>query len=463
MIPVVLSGGSGTRLWPISRAKYPKQFCHLFPQSLQSQTLQRLRGFGVPMIVTSRQLMDLTVKNLRDLGLMESQVLYEPVGKNTAPAIALLCRVLQMQKRDHEVVGIFPADHLVERTEEFHEAIRLAEKCAHSGKVATLGLKPTYPETGYGYIQTEKESQGHLGSLAAFAVVQFHEKPSREVAQSFLQQGSYWWNAGIFVFQAKKMIEHFQRFQPQIWQILSSLKNDLSNLREVYEQLPSISIDYGILERLSTSDLACVPCNPGWSDVGSWDAVAQVYERGSAQQNWIEVDSKNNFAMSEGNKRSVFVGVDDLIVVDTQDAMLITKRGHTQDVKLAVEKLKAEKSRLTEEHTFEERPWGRFDILRDTDRYKSKVISVSPSSQISYQSHAKREEHWIVVGGAGEVVLNDDVIPVKYGSYIKIPQGAKHRIRNTGVSELEFIEVQLGSYFGEDDIIRYADDYRRAD
>ena len=462
MIPVVLSGGSGTRLWPVSRAKFPKQFCNLFEDSLQNMTLKRLAAVGTPMLITSISLRDLTLKKLKDSGFAGTEVIFEPYGKNTAPAIAVLCKWMELKGRASEVVGVFPADHLVEKQEEFLQALKLAELCASDNKIVTLGLKPTHPETGYGYIQTQKTPAKHGQKLAAFEVIKFHEKPNFDTAKDFLAQGSFWWNAGIFIFPVSMMIGLFKKYQPQIWEALSDLKSDLSNLSAIYERMPNISIDYAIMEKLSGAELQCVPCNPGWSDVGSWDAVADVYEKsGRNLQSTIEVDSKNNFVIPHNGKKYAFVGADDLVVVDTTDAVLIAKKGATQEVKTVVDRLKSEKSKLITEHTFEERPWGRFDILRDTDYFKSKIIGVAPGAQISYQSHAKREEHWIIVKGAGEVVLNDKVIPVKYGTYINIPLGAKHRIRNTGSVELQFVEVQLGSYFGEDDIVRYQDDYKR--
>lgn len=462
MIPVILSGGSGTRLWPVSRTKFPKQFNNLFAEPLQNSTLKRLSRFGQPMIITSQILHDFTEKKAKEAGFPKLDVVYEPFGRNTAPAIAVLCRMMEMQGKAQSVVGIFPADHLIDNEEVFASALDLADQAAQRGKVVTLGLKPKNPETGYGYIQTTTKPVNFNQKLSSFEVVKFHEKPSLDTAKQFLAQGSFYWNAGIFVFPVYLMIELFKRYQPQIWTSVSALKTDLSNLKEVYERMPSISIDYAIMEKLSGQDLLCVPCDPGWSDVGSWDAVADVYEKtGREKVAAIEVDSKNNFVLPQEQKKYAFVGVDDLIVVDTQDALLISRRGHSQDVKTVVDRLKAEKSKLVDEHTFEERPWGRFDILKDFSHFKSKVIEVNVGAQISYQSHTKREEHWIITKGEGVVVLNEVETKVQRGSYVKIPLGAKHRIRNTGASSLEFVEVQLGSYFGEDDIVRYQDDYKR--
>lgn len=463
MIPVILSGGSGTRLWPISRAKYPKQFSELFEEPLQNLTLKRVAKFGEPWIVTSVLLRDFTEKKAKEAGFDKIRVIYEPVGKNTAPAIALLAKILEMEGRQDEIVGIFPADHLIQKEDVFFSAIELAETVAREKKVVTLGLKPTEPATGYGYIQTEKQPYTYKKQVSSYSVLKFHEKPSYDLAKEFLRDGSYFWNAGIFIFQVRTMIELFERYQPTIWDGLSGLKADLSNLKEIYASLPSISIDYAIMEKLSSSDLICVPCNPKWSDVGSWDAVADVYtSSGRSRGNPIEVDSKNNFVLPHNGKTYAFVGIDDAIVVDTQDALLIAKRGHTNDVKTVVDRLKKNNSKLADEHTFEERPWGKFEILKERPHCKAKIIAVNAGSQLSYQSHNKREEHWIVVKGKGEVVLNDQVVPVSAGSYLKIPLKAKHRIRNTGKESLEFVEVQLGEYFGEDDITRYQDDYSRA-
>jgi mannose-1-phosphate guanylyltransferase/mannose-1-phosphate guanylyltransferase/mannose-6-phosphate isomerase len=462
MIPVILSGGSGTRLWPVSRAKFPKQFNDLFDESLQTLTLKRVGALGKPMIVTSITLRDFTEKKAKEAGFPEVDIVFEPVGKNTAPAVAVLCRVLEMRGKEKEVVGVFPADHLIESQDVFLSALDLAEKCAAQGKVVTLGLKPKTPETGYGYIQTQSVPFSYNDKLSSFSVVKFHEKPDVDTAKKFLAAGSYFWNAGVFVFSVGHMIELFKKYQPQIWQGVLALKPDLSNIKEIYEKFPSISLDYAVMEKLSGEELVCVPCDPGWSDVGSWDAVAEVYERtGRSKGDPIEVDSKNNFVLPKSDKSYAFVGVDDLIVVDTEDALLVSAKGKTQDVKTVVERLKKEAPKLALEHVFEERPWGRFEVLRDKEHFKSKVIRVNPQSQISYQSHAKREEHWIIVKGKGEVVLNDQVVPVQVGSYVKIPLGAKHRIRNPNAEPLEFIEVQLGTYFGEDDIVRYQDDYKR--
>lgn len=457
MIPVVMSGGSGTRLWPVSRAQYPKQFCEIFEESFQALTLKRLKSFGAPWVLTSEALRGLTENQARKLQITNLHGLYEPMARNTAPAIAFLVRSLEIAGQLDEVVGVFPADQLVQKEKEFSTALAEAIAIAELGKIVTLGLQPTEPHTGYGYIQTES-----MNLFKGTSVLKFHEKPNLETAKRFLSEKKYFWNAGIFIFKASVMKAALQKYQPEIWNLAAQIKDDKSNLSEVYPRFPSISIDYAIMEKLSSTELACVPADLGWSDVGSWDAVAELMPEHKNALHTIQVKGKDNYVFSlKKDKTFAFVGVDDVIVVDTEDATLIVRKGETQLVKNVVDALAEKKSSLIRNHIFEERPWGKFEILRDEGHFKSKVIQVQAGQQLSLQSHTKREEHWIMTKGSGEVVLNDKVVPVKAGTYIHIPLGAKHRMRNTGTVTLEFIEVQLGQYFGEDDIVRYQDDYRR--
>jgi len=457
LIPVILSGGSGTRLWPVSRQQMPKQFCDIFGQPLQTLTLQRCLKMGEPWIVTSKALQTLTELNLKENNATHVRVVYEPVGKNTAPAIAALCHLLQLQGKGEEVVGIFPSDHLIGKEQAFLSAVSFAQTVAQENRVVTLGITPSYPETGYGYIQTRAVSLKEQGPFKAYSVVKFHEKPDLQKAKEFIAQGSFSWNAGIFFFKAAHMASLFEKHQPEMWKQISALKADSSNLEEVYSKMQSISIDYAIMEKLDGNELTCIPAEFGWNDVGSWDAVASLQKGHEI----LNVKGHNNFVFGEADKNYSIVGMDDVILIDTKDALMVVKKGQSQDVRHVVEALTQNKSPLVKEHVFEYRPWGYFEILKDTEFFKSKVIRVNPQSQISYQSHARREEHWTITRGSGEVVLNDEVIPVKAGSHIHIPVGAKHRIRNNTQEILEFVEVQLGSYFGEDDIVRYQDDYQR--
>lgn len=458
MIPVILSGGSGSRLWPVSRLAFPKQFCELLDESLYAKTLKRLLPLGAPWTITVQDLRILTERTLKEHGVDKTQVIYEPVGKNTAPAFAVLCKLFEMRGWSDRVVGVFPADHLISDEAAFHNAVRAGEKLALEGHVVTLGIHPTHPATGYGYIETSNETT--LGFGNAHLATGFREKPNEATAREFISRGGFYWNAGMFIFKVSRMCELMAAHAPDIWQLMSQLKPDLSNLKEIYDVVRSISIDYAVMERLSSH--VCIPCEFGWSDLGSWDAVAEVFERDKmVRPKTISVEAKNNFVLPSGEKTYAFVDVDDLLVIDTADAVLITRRGSSERVKEVVDQLKKNADTQALQHVFEVRPWGRFEILRDTDIFKSKSIVVDAGAQLSYQSHAKRAEHWIIVRGKGEVVLDGETIPVQAGSHVYIPIGAKHRIRNTSSEPLEFVEVQLGTYFGEDDIVRYEDVYGR--
>ncbi len=460
ILPIVISGGSGTRLWPVSRSKFPKQFCELLDQPLHTLTLKRLQKFQPPLIVTSINFRDLTESDLRINHFKIEKVIYEPQQKNTAAAIAVACRYLEIVKRTDQVVGVFSSDNLIIDESAFYDAVRAAGLAAEKNQIVTLGIRPNKPETGFGYIQVQDRA---VGTLKPTSVLKFHEKPSADLAQNFLNAGTYFWNAGIFIFKVSRMIELFKKLEPEIWTEVSKLDEGFSNLTEVYSKLKSISVDYAILEKLSPSELSCVTCDIGWSDLGSWDALTEARNTIKKDQTdqLTEVSAKGNAIVGLPEKNYSLIGVDDLIVVDTADAMLICKKGDSQKVKDVVDKLKASSKKITEEHIFENRPWGRFEILKNETHYKSKIIRVDAGQKISYQSHALRSEHWILVKGSATVVLNDQEIPVQAGEHIFIPQGAKHRIINSTNTDVEFIEVQVGSYFGEEDIVRYQDDYGR--
>lgn len=464
--PFILSGGSGTRLWPVSRSQFPKQFCDLFDESLFGLTLRRLASFGNPGVVTHQSMKVLTENVLKTQGLETNHALYEPRANNTAPAIALICKTLSFSKTplNQLVVGVFPADHLIQEDSKFRSAIEAAAKEAEKGVVATIGIRPSFPSTGYGYIEVQGDVD-EATNRRAIKTLGFREKPSLPQATEFLTSGRFLWNAGMFFFRVDRMIENFKKHMPELWAQISALSPDGSNLGSIYEAIArdpkaATSIDYGIMEKIQ--DQVCVPGDFGWNDVGSWDEIAKLTE--TAKQ--ISIHSKDNFTFLSGtSQRKVvgLIGVQDLVIVDTPDALLISKKGMTQEVKQIPEQLKIQKDSRAEMHPFEIRPWGKFEILRDTPDYKSKVIHVSPSQQISYQSHQKRSEHWVIIRGEAEVTLDGIIRTIKPGESIFVPSGTKHRIRNPHPSAvLEFIEVQVGSYFGEDDIIRYQDDYKRS-
>jgi mannose-1-phosphate guanylyltransferase/mannose-1-phosphate guanylyltransferase/mannose-6-phosphate isomerase len=462
MIPAVLSGGSGTRLWPVSRSKFPKQFCDLFGESLLTKTLRRLKPLGAPWTITTQDMSVLTNRCYQDLGVNAENVIFEPYGKNTAPAIGIFCRLLELKGLSGQVAGIFPADHFIEKESEYIEALRLAEEVAMKGHVVTIGIRPSYAATGYGYIETEPQALGSRGNLSALKAKGFREKPNKQTADEFLKKGGFFWNAGMFVFKVDTMVGHFKAHLPKMWETISTLKADMSNLKDIYAQVENVSVDYGIMEKLGSH--VCIPCDVGWSDVGSWDEVSKIKP---SDTEIVEVQSSGNFVISQDKKTYAFIDTKDLMVVETSDAVLVLPKGSSQKVKEVVDalKLKSKTSNqarvLLEERNFEVRPWGGFEVLRDTSDFKSKILHVYPGHQLSYQSHAKRAEHWVIIKGNPEVILNDKVISLKAGESIYIPLGAKHRMRNPTNETVEFVEVQVGSYFGEDDITRYQDDYKR--
>ncbi|MBS1985777.1 MAG: mannose-1-phosphate guanylyltransferase/mannose-6-phosphate isomerase [Bdellovibrionales bacterium] len=454
---VILSGGAGTRLWPLSREAYPKQFFDLLGsgEPMLATTLRRFEDFGPLTIITTEALKPGTQGLLNKAGL-QAQVVGEPQPRNTAPAV-LLAALICSWRDPRAVVGVFPADHDIQDVPQFRRIIDAAYRKAEEGHVVTLGLCPDQPSTAYGYMELAGDADH--SKIAAIPVKRFLEKPSRDKAQALIATGKVVWNAGMFLFRADVMLQLFAQHLPETYALLSKLKPDLSNLPELYAALKSESVDVGIMEKLSS--LVCFPANIGWSDIGSWEEVAK---RTRSVERPLQVGGESNFYLSllPSHKRVVCVGVSDTVVVDTPDALLLVKRGHGQELRDAVGALKAEHSSTLQQHVFEERPWGRFEVLLDTENFKSKRITVLPQQKLSYQSHAKRAEHWIVVKGEAEVTLNDQVHRLRAGEHIHIPLGAKHRMANPGSVVLEFIEVQTGTYFGEDDIVRYSDAYGRS-
>jgi mannose-1-phosphate guanylyltransferase/mannose-6-phosphate isomerase len=464
MIPVILSGGSGTRLWPVSRASYPKQFCDFFDRSFLGNTIDRLKPLGDVHVLTTKNMDALTHRAVTKEGLKTENVIFEPMGKNTAPAVALLCHFLEKRGKGEEVAGVFPSDHLIGNPEVFLRAVRLAEKVAKQGYVVTLGVQPHSAATGYGYIEVTGKEIGSADGLKAMAVAGFREKPNAETAKTYLESGRHFWNAGMFVFRVRDMIAHFQKFQPHLWSKIAAIDADLKNAHYNYALVEGISLDYAIMEKLETQ--ACVPCDMEWSDVGSWDEMARLSEDSrdvhtNSRAEVFNIDSENNYVYSVHNKVIGLIDVTDIMVVDTPDALLVVKKGSSQKVKELVDAMREAGQPEATEHPFENRPWGRFEILSDEPAYKAKKIVIDPGAQLSYQSHAHRSEHWVVISGEAEVILNEKSIPLQPGEFVHIPEGAKHRIRNPGKMPLIFVEVQTGTYFGEDDIVRYKDDYNR--
>ena len=461
MIPVVLSGGSGTRLWPVSRASWPKPFCDLFDESLYLKTLKRLLPLGSPWTVTVQALQARTREACGQLGLPDAQVIYEPFGRNTAPAIALLCRLFSLWGKGGEVVGVFPADHLVQDGDGLRQAVELGAEYAAKGEVLTLGMTPTRPAVTFGYVETASGAPVRE-TPHVLTAKRFVEKPDEATARRLLAAGNCLWNAGIFLFRVDVMTGHFQSLLPDLWRRMETLDAAGANLAAIYEQIEPLSFDHGILERLDS--LLCIPCDVGWSDVGSWEDVSALPNGAATGAHVFSAAAGNNYVHAQGGKVYGLAGVNDLIVVDSGDALLVTRKGQSHRVREIVEAAAQQElpAATRHDHRFDTRPWGRYEVLADAGHFKAKVITVTPHARLSYQSHAHREEHWIVVRGAGQVVLDGVTRDVKTGDYVFVAKGRKHRMINPHDNDLQFVEVQLGSYFGEDDITRYQDDYHRA-
>jgi mannose-1-phosphate guanylyltransferase/mannose-1-phosphate guanylyltransferase/mannose-6-phosphate isomerase len=460
MIPVVLSGGSGARLWPVSRASWPKPFCDLFDESLYLKTLKRLLPLGSPWTVTVQALQSRTREVCRQLELPDAQVIYEPFGRNTAPAIALLCRLFALWGKGGDVVGVFPADHLVQDDEGLRRVVESGAECAAKGEVVTLGMTPTHPAVVFGYIVTVDSAPAQEAPRVLTAK-RFVEKPDEATARRLHAAGNCLWNAGIFLFQVDTMVGHFQSLLPDLWRRIETIDDAGSNLASVYGEIEPLSFDHGILERLDS--LLCIPCDIGWSDMGSWEEVSALSDVTPGAHVFTDA-ADNNYVHPQDSKVYGLAGVDDLIIVDTDDALLVTRKGQSHRVRELVETIRQQglPAATQHEHRFDTRPWGRYEVLAAPEHFKAKVITVTPRARLSYQAHEHREEHWVVVRGAGQVVLNGVTRDVKVGDYVFVAKGCRHRMINPHDADLQFVEVQIGSYFGEDDITRYQDDYQRA-
>lgn len=467
LIPVVLSGGVGSRLWPVSRELFPKQFLPLTGSvSLLAQTLQRTAAIaqvGAPIIVCNDEHRFLVAEQLRQGAVAPAAILLEPVGRNTAPAVAVAA--LQAQTIDPAaVLLVLPADHVIRQPEVFADAVTRGLPAAQAGSLVTFGIVPTAPETGYGYIQAGAD-QGH----GALALQKFVEKPDLATARNYLASGEYLWNSGMFLMRADVYLAELEAHAPlmlaAVRNALQKARSDLDFIRldaTAFGACPSDSIDYAVMER--TSKGAVVPLACGWSDVGSWSALWEVEDKDSAD-NVIngdvllhEVDS--SYVRSE-SRLVAAVGVSNLVVVETSDAVLIADKARVQDVKHIVQALKNAKRDEATVHKRVYRPWGSYESLVTAHRFQVKRIIVNPGQQLSLQMHHHRAEHWIVVSGTAKVTCGDKEFLLSEDESTYIPLGNRHRLANPGVIPLEMIEVQTGGYLGEDDIVRFQDIYGR--
>ena len=466
--PVILSGGSGTRLWPLSRKNLPKQFLALSGSStLFQQTVERTRTLtdvGAPIVVCSEDHRFLVAEQLRALGIDGASILLEPVPRNTAPAIAMAAWQAQASNAD-AILLVLPADHLIGDTSSFAEAVGKAMPLAEQGWLVTFGIRPAAPETGFGYIK-QAEAIGH----GAFRVGRFVEKPDAATAGKYVRSGDYAWNSGMFLFKASRYLEELKQFAPTIHSAsetaFKAAKADLDFVRidkDAFAASPEKSIDYAVME--NTARAAVLPVSCEWSDIGSWDALWATSIRDSdgnrLEGDVIAIDSHNCFVRGTDRRLVAALGLEDVVIVDTPDAMLVASRSHVQDVKQLVDKIKADGR---QEHLFHRkvyRPWGSYDSIDVGDRFQVKRISVKPGAALSLQKHRHRAEHWVIVSGTAEVTRNEEVFLLGENESTFLPLGAVHRLRNPGEAPLVLIEVQSGSYLGEDDIVRLEDVYGR--
>ncbi|WP_301102215.1 mannose-1-phosphate guanylyltransferase/mannose-6-phosphate isomerase [Propionivibrio sp.] len=476
LIPVVLSGGSGTRLWPLSREKYPKQLLSLIgDDSLLQATVRRVEGLagvklGAPMIVCNEEYRFVIAEQLRLMG-QQGTILLEPFGRNTAPALTLAA-LAAMRDGDDPILLVMPSDHVILDTPAFQAVVRQGVALADAGSVVTFGVTPDSPQTGYGYIQ----SGVALGDGGASVIARFVEKPDQATAQAYLDDGSYFWNSGLFVVRASVWLSAIQICHADIlttcraaWEQGTAEGDFLRVGQDAFAACPKDSIDYAVMERIAAGDGALptgvvIPLSAGWSDVGAWDALWEVLPKNDegnvAQGDVVLLDCRNTLAMSEGRLLAC-LGVEDMIVVETPDAVLVAHRSRTQEVKRIVDHLKREGRAEGQLHRKVFRPWGSYDGVDVGERFLVKRIIVKPGASLSLQMHHHRAEHWIVVRGTAKVTRDETSYLVSENESTFIPLGTKHRLENPGRLPLEMIEVQSGSYLGEDDIVRFDDVYGR--
>ena len=462
--PVLLSGGSGTRLWPLSREAYPKQFLALAGEhTMLQETWRRVAPLAssAPIVVANEEHRFLAAEQLRLVGVDRADIVLEPVGRNTAPAIAAAA-LQAMAGGEDPLLLVLPSDHVVRDAEGFRAAVRTAMGAAENGALVTFGIVPAAPETGFGYIQAA-EGEG------VREVLRFVEKPDAATAQAYLESGGYFWNSGMFLFRASRYLAELERLRPDmlaaVRQAFSAAARDGDFIRldrEAFAACPSDSIDYAVMEH--TAGARVLPVDIGWNDVGSWSALWEVSEQdgdGNAHHgDVIAVDSRNSYAYAR--RLVALVGVDDLVVVETDDAVLVARKDRVQQVKEVVARLKSDQRSHAVLHREVHRPWGSYDSIDQDDGFQVKRIKVKPGARLSLQSHKHRAEHWIVVRGTARVTRDNDVFELHANQSTYIPLGAKHRLENPGTEMLELIEVQSGGYLGEDDIVRYEDVYGRS-
>jgi mannose-1-phosphate guanylyltransferase/mannose-6-phosphate isomerase len=478
IIPLILAGGGGTRLWPLSRGHYPKQFLSVAGGSTLLQgTLQRvgggdLAGLQAPVVVCNEEHRFLVGEQARQIGQPFERIILEPVGRNTAPALTCAALCALHEGADPQLL-MMPADHLVQNAAAFRDAVRIGSAHAEAGRLVTFGVVPTSPETGYGYIQLGKALGNEAPAVNSIAA--FKEKPSTEVARDYLASGDYRWNAGIFLMKASVWVAAIERFNPEMLEACrravaeGSRDGEFYRLnKEAFAACPSDSIDYAVMERIAAADpasCAVVSLDAGWSDVGSWSSLWEVSDKSEARNvtrgDVCAIDSHDNLIFAE-SRLVAAVGCEDMVIVETPDAVMVAPKSRAQDVKAIVDWLAAQgrEERLMHRRVY--RPWGTYEGVDAGERFQVKRIVVKPGASLSLQMHHHRAEHWIVVKGTARVTRGEEAFLLSENQSCYIPLGSTHRLENPGTIPLEIIEVQSGAYLGEDDIVRFEDKYKRA-
>ena len=470
LIPVVMAGGTGSRLWPLSRESFPKQFLSIDDSgvSLLQQTLQRLSGLegvevAAPLVICNENHRFLVAEQLREINQLATNIILEPVGRNTAPAVALAAH-LSAEEDEDCILLVLAADHLIKKVENFHTAIKTAIRHASEDQLVTFGIIPGQPETGYGYIK-----RGCALSDECFKVDAFVEKPCLDKAIEYLASGEFSWNSGMFMFKTAKFLQELQQFSPEIFittqQSVAESQRDMNFIRvdqEIFKHCPSDSIDYAVMEK--TSDAVVIPIDAGWSDVGSWSSLWEVSEKDHLGNvsvgEIISIDSRDNYISSESALIAT-IGLDNLIIVNTNDALLIAAKDKVQDVKKVVDELKKRNLHHFRKHSSSYQPWGKISEIDNGKYYQVKKIVVHPSEGLSVQRHHHRSEYWVVVSGVAKVQVDDKEFYLSENQSTFIPAGSIHTLENPGKIDLEMIEVRSGQYLGDDDIERLHDRYGR--
>ena len=477
IIPVILSGGTGSRLWPMSREMNPKQFLSLYgEQTMLQETISRLDGvtdLADPIVVCNENHRFMVAQQMSDIGVKVDKIILEPIGRNTAPAIAAAAEYIQQKEgSENAVMLILAADHIIQNTNEFHRVIEAGYRIAEQGQLITFGIVPQKAETGYGYIKRAASFANDKNEAdEAYVVERFVEKPDLETAQKYLTSGEYYWNSGMFMFQASTILAELKTLSPKIYQaVKKAVSEGIKDLdfcrldKESFTNSPSDSIDYAVMEK--TDKAVVLPLDADWNDIGAWSALWEVNdqdENGNVFHGDILHHDVSNSYIHADERMVAVVGVDNCVVVETADAVLVVNKDRSQDVKNIVNQLKEKRREEILLHQRVYRPWGSYETLEETERFKVKRIIVNPGAKLSLQMHHHRAEHWVVVKGTAKIVCGDKEFMLTEDQSNYIPLGTNHRLENPGVIPLEIIEIQTGAYLGEDDIVRFDDNYGRVE